>query len=143
MSLPFELNKKHKGTTKAKWKYKGLIMDNFEEIYQEYIYQTNCELCGKLFEKSHDRQMEHCHITGEFRNIVCQKCNSWKADFKRKNDVSPYIRKVNNKNCNLGFIYKFKVTRNRKRVIQKASIDLNELEEFRDNWIVDNPQWFT
>ena len=144
MSLPFELSKKyHKTDTKRQWKRRGLNMDNFEEIYDDYIHQTNCELCGKLFEKSLDRQMEHNHITGEFRNVVCNKCNQWKADFKRKTDISPFISKVNDKYCKQGFIYKFIVERNRNRVIQKASINLNELEEFRDKWIVDNPHWFT
>ena len=143
MSLPFELRNHHKKDTKGQWKYKGLIMDNFEEIYQEYIYQTNCELCGKLFETSLDRQMEHNHTTGEFRNIVCARCNNWKFDRLRKNDLSPYIRKVNDKKCTQGFVYRFRVVRNKKYVINKSSIDLEVVETFRDKWIADNPQWFT
>ena len=143
MSLPFELYYNHKSRTKRNWKQYGLIMDNFESIYNEYIYQTNCELCGKPFETSRDRQMDHNHKTGEFRNIVCKRCNQWKADYKRKNDISPYIRKVNHKTYKQGFHYDFTVNRNNKTVIQKKSIDLEFLEGFRDKWIAENSHWFT
>ena len=143
MSLPFELFKYHKRTTKSSWKYKGLIMDNFEEIYDDYIHQTNCEICGKLFEKSRDRCMDHSHITGEFRNIVCQRCNNWKSDYLRKNDISPYIIKNKNKKYKQGFIYRFRIRRYDKCVISRFSVDLESLKSFRDKWIVDNPQWFT
>ena len=73
MNLPFELAKKHKPKTKYMWKMYGLIMDNFEEIYNEYIYATHCDLCEKEFKTTLDRQMEHDHKTGEFRNIVCNQ----------------------------------------------------------------------
>ena len=143
MSLPFELRKYHKTQTKCSWIKNGLIMDNFDEIYQEYIYQPNCELCGKTFETSQDRQMEHNHKTGEFRNIVCRRCNLWKADYKRKNDISPYIRKFKDKICKQGFRYVFTVKRNGIYVVCKTSIDLEFLEGFRDKWIAENPHWFT
>ena len=142
-TLPFKLKSYHKPNTKGKWKIKGLIMDDFESIYQEYIYQTNCEICGKLFETSTERHMEHNHTTGEFRNIVCQRCNNWKADYKRKNDVSPYIRKENHKKYKQGFRYIFRVFRDGKYVISKSSINLEFLKSFRDKWINENPHWFT
>ena len=141
--VPFKLAKYHKSYTKKSWIKRGLIMDNFESIYDDYIHQTNCELCGKLFENTKDRCMEHNHKTGEFRNIVCQKCNNWKADYKRKNDVSPYIRKQNGKTYKQGFTYVFAVMRYRKDVINKTSVDLEALKSFRDKWINENPQWFT
>ena len=142
-TLPFELRKYHKCNTKYDWIKRGLIMDNFESIYQEYIYQTNCEICGKLFENTKDRCMEHNHNTGEFRNIVCQKCNHWKWDYKRKNDVSPYIRKKNGKTYKQGYYYRFIVMRDGINVIDKSSTDLEFLKSFRDKWINENPQWFT
>tara|TARA_R110000772_G_scaffold29429_2_gene73600 strand:- start:516 stop:779 length:264 start_codon:yes stop_codon:yes gene_type:complete len=87
--------------------------------------------------------MEHSNINGEFRNIVCQKCNHWKADFKRPKDVSPYIRKENRKDCKQGFNYIFRVERDGKYVVSRRSIDLEYIKSFRDKWIADNPQWFT
>tara|TARA_R110002126_G_scaffold105397_4_gene239652 strand:+ start:3046 stop:3486 length:441 start_codon:yes stop_codon:yes gene_type:complete len=146
MSLPFELAQYHKCTIKGGWKYRGLICSDNDfnfHIYPRYIWATHCELCNKKFETSKDRCMEHSNIIGKFRNIVCQKCNHWKWDYKRKNDVSPYIRKVNQNKCKQGFNYKFKVERDKIIRIERTSIDLNKLEEFRDKWIVDNPQWFT
>ncbi len=70
-----------KNTRKARWKYNGLNMENFEEIYKRYLSTTHCDLCkvelteDKRMTKT-TRVMDHSHITGEFRNILCQSCNS-------------------------------------------------------------------
>ena len=145
MSLPFELRKYHKIRSKAQWKYRGLICsdnDFYFHIYPRYIWATHCDLCNKKYEKSLDRHMEHNNITGKFRNIVCCKCNSWKADYKRNNDVSPYIIKQNHKKYNQGFIYRFKVVRDKIARVERSSTDLEVLKSIRDKWIVDNPHWF-
>ena len=106
--LPFELYKDHKSLTKSKWlKTLGLKTDNFEEIYNKYINATHCELCNKQFKSSRDRQMEHNHETGEFRNIVCCSCNHLKADVKLQcNNVSGYsgIHKQKIKHVSKDFI---------------------------------------
>ena len=62
------------------WKRGGLNMDNFEEIYERYLSTTHCDLCGVELTKDKvntktTRCMDHSHITGEFRNIVCLCCN--------------------------------------------------------------------
>ena len=61
------------------WKIKGVISDDFNALYEKYINTNECELCnisivcGKgITGKKH---LDHCHITGEFRNILCGKCN--------------------------------------------------------------------
>jgi len=66
---------------KGAWKRAGLNMENFEEIYERYLSTTHCDLCG--VELTEDKQMtkttrcmDHSHVTGEFRNIVCCSCNS-------------------------------------------------------------------
>lgn len=146
MELPFELYEDHKRLTKKCWKRRELICSDNDfnfHIYPRYIWSRHCELCNKKYETSRDRHMEHSNITGEFRNIVCCKCNSWKADYKRKNDVSPYITKVNKKSCKQGFLYVFRVYRNGKIVVSKSSVDLEFLKSERDKWINENPQWFT
>ena len=139
--LPFKISKKHKTDTKFNWKKNGLIMDNFEEIYNKYIYATHCQLCNKQFKNTKDRQMEHCHQTGEFRNIVCNSCNQKKADVKiRSNNISGYknITKQKTKKCNQGFIWKFEVYINGKAKTIKSSIDLNKLIKFAEQWKKDN-----
>ena len=68
--------KYHKTETIKNWKYKGIINENLEEIYETYINTMNCGHCGKVFEKLRDRCMDHCHETGLFRKIVCNRCNA-------------------------------------------------------------------
>ena len=135
--LPFELKPYHKSITKRSWKRNGLITDNFEEIYNKYIYATHCQLCNKQFEKSLDRQMEHCHETGQFRNIVCNKCNHKKEDRKiNSNNTSGYkgINKRNDKRMKQGFRWEFQASINGKSKIIKSSKDLDKLVKFADQW---------
>ncbi len=141
MDLPFELRKDHKKRKKSNWKEIGLIMDNFEEIYKRYIYCKNCELCDKVFTKTIDRHMDHNHETGEFRNIVCNRCNQLKSDRKENvNNTSGYkhIHKHINTTCKKGFTWVFQVQINGKNKLSKSSIDLDKLIEFRDKWLIEN-----
>ena len=61
------------------WKGNGLIGD-YDSIWKRYCETENCDLCNvKLTLESKitstRKSMEHCHETGEFRNITCHKCN--------------------------------------------------------------------
>jgi hypothetical protein len=139
--LPFELNKDHKSKKKHDWKRYGLIMDNFEEIYYKYIYATHCELCNKQFQNTRDRQMEHNHETGEFRNIVCNRCNTLKADKKlQSNNTSGYrgITKAKCKTCKQGFRWLFEIKINGKAKTIKSSTNLEFLIEFAEKWKKEN-----
>jgi hypothetical protein len=140
--LPFEINKNHKTKTKYKWlKILGLKTDNFEEIYNKYIYATHCELCNKEFTKTKNRHMEHCHTTGQFRNIVCTSCNALKSDVKvRTDNTSGYIgiSKHTTKTCKQGFIWKFRVHIDGKQKTIKQSINFDKLVEFAEKWKKDN-----
>lgn len=70
-----------KNDLKKAWKRNGLNMENFEEIYEIYMITTHCDICeveltdGKKFTKT-TKCMDHSHITGEFRNVLCMSCNS-------------------------------------------------------------------
>ena len=138
--LPFKISKKHNTDTKCNWENYGLNMDNFEEIYNEYIYATNCDLCGKEFQNTRDRQMEHDHQTGQFRNIVCISCNLLKKDRKQSNNTSGYkgICKQINKRYKQGFIWVFTARVNGKYKHIKTSANLDKLVEFADKWKKDN-----
>lgn len=141
MELPFELGKDHKSRNKSKWKHRGLNMDNFEEIYNRYIYATHCELCNKEFISCKHRVMDHCHTTGNFRNIVCHSCNQLKSDVKiYSNTTSGYkgISKQNDKKCKQGFYWYFAVSINGTRKTIKNSVDLEWLKVFADNWKKEN-----
>ena len=71
----------YKSKKKSKWKSRGLVMDNFEEIFDRYMKTTNCDRCnielttGDTPAKMTTRCMDHHHKTGLFRNILCFNCN--------------------------------------------------------------------
>lgn len=78
--MPYkDKNKELKRQRIKNWKLKGLIGD-YEMIYERYINTTNCDLCNiELCEgrKGNNKKvMDHCHITGNFRNILCNTCNT-------------------------------------------------------------------
>jgi len=70
--------KGRKTYTKKNWKKRGLDMDTFYYVYPIFLNATHCERCGVEFEDNkcrNQKNMDHCHATGMFRNIVCRNCN--------------------------------------------------------------------
>jgi len=142
-TLPFELKKNHKAQRKYNWKQYGIIFtpEEFEYIYEQYIYCSNCDLCNKEFLNTKDRQLDHCHETGDVRNIICNSCNQKRKDNKiRKDNTSKHklIYKEYTNNCKQGYNWKFAVHIDGKRKTIKRSIDLDFLVKYRDKWIKDN-----
>jgi hypothetical protein len=125
--LPFELYKQHKTKTKNHWKKSGLNMENFEVIYDRYIYSTECDWCAINFKSRRDRCMDHCHKTGKFRGVLCNHCNYNANDCK-----------------NIGWwkqrnYYRVRIYRNKKYIFHKYCKTLEEaeltLKQFKDdNW---------
>ena len=85
------------------WKRMGVKCDDFNALHQKYINTHNCERCGceitlgsGIKGKKH---LDHDHMTGEFRNIVCGTCNiivikmEDKAARLCKIKVSPEVKK--------------------------------------------------
>ena len=71
--------KRHRTRTKSQWNMRGVVSDNYDDLYDYYMKTKNCELCsieltiGKRTKTS--KCLDHCHETGQFRNIVCHSCN--------------------------------------------------------------------
>mgnify|MGYP003656731568 CR=1 FL=1 len=69
------------------WKRQGIKLpeeygENWDIFYEEeYLSTTNCEVCG--VELTEDKRststtkcLDHNHITGLFRNVLCHACNT-------------------------------------------------------------------
>ena len=94
--LPFY----HKSLMKDSWKRSGINLDNFQELYKNYVNATKCEKCEKTFEKRNQRCLDHDHSTGEFRHFLCRACNSKYYVSDYKNNSTGYrnivLQEVNN-----------------------------------------------
>ena len=67
-----------KSSTITRWRCRGLITEDYNKIYEYYLSIQECEHCGiELDEDEATRKcMDHCHQTGQFRNILCKTCNT-------------------------------------------------------------------
>lgn len=77
-------DKGKKTMTIAYWKYRGLICENYDQVYQLWLDSTHCDKCGCQYTDKIPKDMEHCHTTGRFRAIVCHKCNMNMLDKKKQ-----------------------------------------------------------
>tara|TARA_R110001606_G_scaffold397214_1_gene573004 strand:- start:338 stop:775 length:438 start_codon:yes stop_codon:yes gene_type:complete len=141
--MKFDIPDYHKHNNKNNWKRRGLKCDDleFEIIYNKYLNAEYCELCNKEFLSSLDRQMEHDHDTGYFRNICCRSCNMLKSDVKmRKNNTSGFcgISPEKRASCKQGFTWKFEAYINGKKRSIKRNIHLDKLIEFATEWKLEN-----
>tara|TARA_R110002167_G_scaffold18294_3_gene68783 strand:- start:2866 stop:3327 length:462 start_codon:yes stop_codon:yes gene_type:complete len=62
----------------ARWKFRGIIWDDYDIIYDLYINATICDYCSKEFKNSLDRCCDHNHAITDANNIrgfLCQVCN--------------------------------------------------------------------
>lgn len=71
------------------WKRIGIkhTTEELEVIYQLYNAATECELCTVTLvvgRCSHSKCLDHDHISGCFRNVICQDCNKKRRSFDDK-----------------------------------------------------------
>jgi len=57
------------------WKRRGLICENYDQVYQLWLDSTHCDKCGCQYTDKNVKSMDHCHTTGKFRAIICNRCN--------------------------------------------------------------------
>ena len=63
----------------SNWKFRGVICDDWDDLYDKYINTTKCEECdvelilGNF--GTNLKCLDYNHDTGEFRNILCHRCN--------------------------------------------------------------------
>jgi len=61
----------------SSWRSRGLISEDYDKIYERYILTKECDNCGIVLDEDNNTKkcMDHCHQTGQFRNILCNLCN--------------------------------------------------------------------
>ena len=59
------------------WKQRGLKLYGYtyDEVYEYYLSINKCEHCETNI-SGFNKCMDHCHVTGCFRQILCRSCNS-------------------------------------------------------------------
>tara|TARA_R110002096_G_scaffold2940_1_gene15039 strand:+ start:425 stop:802 length:378 start_codon:yes stop_codon:yes gene_type:complete len=59
------------------WKFRGVISDDYDKLYEYYLSIKECENCGIELDNGTNttKCLDHCHETGQFRNILCGYCN--------------------------------------------------------------------
>ena len=81
-----EIHKTYKQTEAGKksqrisdWKRYGVKHKDFNSLYDYYLNVEFCEQCNvELVEGvlgANKKCLDHDHTTGEFRNVICQRCN--------------------------------------------------------------------
>jgi hypothetical protein len=70
------------------WKRQNIICrpgETYEDLHDIYHNAVKCESCKLLFEGgrgtntgklSVGKCLDHCHITGYYRQIICRSCNT-------------------------------------------------------------------
>ena len=94
-----------KRTVIATWKHKGLVGD-YDAIYERYFNTKNCDKCTVLLTSEkmggNQKHMDHCHKTGQFRFVLCARCNTKQFDrTKNNNNTSGHKGITFNKDKNL------------------------------------------
>ena len=63
----------------SRWKRIGVKCDDWEVTYERYINTKVCDVCqvelvGGIY-GANKKCLDHCHKTGNFRNVLCNDCN--------------------------------------------------------------------
>lgn len=113
------------------WKRRGLVANNYEEIYYRWLNSKNCEICNHDY-SVYTKSMDHNHDNGEFRNILCHSCNHLSTKIKKpitNTSGEKNIRKRKDTNS-----YEFRITKNKKTFIKNFKT-MEEAVIFRDNYL--------
>jgi hypothetical protein len=81
-----EVNLKWRATAKglkshriSNWVFRGVICDNFDQLYDHFLSIMNCQNCDINLSDGNQgdsRCLDHDHSTGIFRQVLCRTCNT-------------------------------------------------------------------
>tara|TARA_R110001592_G_scaffold145484_1_gene369120 strand:+ start:64 stop:495 length:432 start_codon:yes stop_codon:yes gene_type:complete len=128
--------------------YVGKTIETLEERFRNHKDDYKLWLEGRREFKSSYFLTEYEDVKIEFieetknslREVYwIQKLNT--CNFQH-NGNNYFIYKHKHKRTKTGFIYVFKIGRNKKKIVEKKSIDLEYLKTYRDEFIKNNPEVF-
>tara|TARA_R110002072_G_C7525534_1_gene496708 strand:+ start:8 stop:382 length:375 start_codon:yes stop_codon:yes gene_type:complete len=75
----------------GKWRNRGVISEDYNKLYEYYLSIEECEnCCIELNQDEATRKcLDHCHQTGEFRQILCKVCNTTRD--QKYNELGQFI----------------------------------------------------
>ena len=76
--MPQKWDSRHQGNMINNWIKYGLLLregETYKGIYSFVMSIDNCNQCSVKFNDEILRSMDHCHSTGFFRQVLCNKCN--------------------------------------------------------------------
>ena len=111
----------------CEWKLRGLICeheDEYEYIYDRWFRSERCEYarCNKEYTKDNNKCMDHCHLTGLFRDILCHSCNMKR---RTKDNSSGTINIYKNGNS---WMYQIQINM---EIHRKCSQELEFLKQYK------------
>ena len=117
MVYDYLIEKKYRQSPKGKktqtikdWKKRNIIDTDYSLLYDCYIAETHCWICGIEFNNDISnlrRCLDHDHETGEPRYICCSLCNlSILREYPKKYHGGYKLQYLNNKIINKKFFKK-------------------------------------
>jgi hypothetical protein len=75
----YHKNPSHYKNLVLKRKY-GITLDQFNSMY--IAQGTACAICLRKFENNKHTHVDHNHLTGQVRQLLCKECNNGLGNFK-------------------------------------------------------------
>ena len=132
--MPKIYDSTHQQTMIYSWTKGGLVLregESYKGIYAFVMSIDNCAQCSVKFNTdvhNEKRCMDHCHSTGYFRQVLCQKCNKqFDRVIKSKTGhrwISPHVQRKNDRKNNMPYVTFYYA---RKGFKQKGSTSLTKL----------------
>ena len=127
-----ELPPNHRSYTKCAWNTKNITYKDktTNDLYDYYISCEHCEICNLEFTNTKNKHLDHCHATGEFRQVLCRSCNLRYDRKPNRNSKTGYkhIGMYKNK-------YYIKIVRDGKYVLNKKRSTLKDALKIRNEFI--------
>ena len=94
------------------------VKGDLYQLYDIFINTTHCQLCDVELTTGRfggsRKCLDHCHTTGEFRNIICHICNTTNKRLIDQKYNKPYDRGISM--CKKSKTYRYRKEYNKKKM---------------------------